>query len=53
MLPGGKGLDLEDTELSKDLVGANKRQLVKAFSKNRNDKVKKRVLCGQFIDRIC
>jgi len=53
LMPGGKGIDLDDTELSKDLVGANKRQLIKAFGKNRNDKLKKRVLCNKFIDRIC
>ncbi len=53
LIPGGKGIELDDTELSPDLVGANKKQLTKAFGKNRNDKVKKRVLCGKFMDRIC
>ena len=53
LIPGGKGIELDDTELSPDLVGANKKQLTKAFGKNRNDKVKKRVLCGKFMDTIC
>jgi len=53
LIPGGRGIELDDTELSKDLVGANKRQLTKAFGKSRNDKVKKRVLCSKFMDTIC
>jgi len=52
LLPGSKNLELEDVELSDELVGANKRKLITAFGKNRNSKVKKRVLCNKFIDRI-
>gem|GEM_PF-1826504 len=52
LLPGGKGLELTDVELSDELVGANKRKLTKEFGKNRSGKLKKRVLCNKFIDRI-
>jgi hypothetical protein len=52
LLPGGKGLELNDVELSDELVGANKRKLIKEFGKNRSGKLKKRVLCNKFIDRI-
>ena len=52
LLPGGVGLDLDNDMLGDDLVGAKKKDLVKAFSKNRDSRSNSRVFVKRFVSKI-
>tara|TARA_B100000073_G_scaffold347751_1_gene363174 strand:- start:9233 stop:11572 length:2340 start_codon:yes stop_codon:yes gene_type:complete len=52
ILPGGVGLDLDNDMLSDDLVGASRKDLVKAFSKNRDSRSNSRVFLKRFISEV-
>ena len=52
ILPGGSALDLDNDMLDGDLVGADKKDLVKAFSKNRDSRTNSRVFLKRFVSKI-
>ena len=52
ILPGGVGLELDNDMLSDELVGASRKDLVKAFSKNRDSRSNSRVFLKRFISTV-
>ncbi len=52
ILPGTKQLEVEDFELSDDLVGASKAKLKSAFAKSTGSKVASRPLLNKFISMV-
>ena len=52
ILPGSKQLEVEDVQMSDDLVGASKAKLKSAFAKSTGSKVASRPLLNKFISMV-
>ena len=52
ILPGSKQLEVEDVQMSDDLVGASKSKLKSAFAKSTGSKVASRPLLNKFISMV-
>ena len=52
ILPGGAGLELDNDMLDDELVGASRKDLVKAFSKNRDSRSNSRVFLKRFVSKV-
>ena len=52
ILPGTKQLEVEDVELSDDLVGASKAKLKSAFAKSTGSKISSRPLLNKFVTMV-
>jgi len=52
ILPGTKKLEVEDFELSDDLVGASKAKLKSAFAKSASGKISSRPLLNKFVSMV-
>ena len=52
ILPGSKQLEVEDVQMSDDLVGASKAKLKSAFAKSTGSKISSRPLLNKFVSMV-